>query len=249
MILDFQKTADRNFTPQNKKVPLIKTEHVAHAVLGVWESTESDNFFLERLPQNYLVGYEPQRFSERRRKEFLASRWLLKELLESRVIASEALRATRPDFIGKQSSAAIQFIINDHGKLKDSSGNVHLSLSHSGNRVAAIVSTQRRVGIDIEEINPRVLKVMHKFLNEHEKGLLGNDPALWRVTLCWSAKESIFKMAETPGMMFSKQMAVNIPTAESGLCVARAEVNGTWHDLQMGFEKEQGYVLTWCEMP
>ena len=206
-------------------MPLIKIEHLANAVFGMWEATESETFFLNQIPAGYMMGYEPQRFSERRRKEFLASRWLLRQILQD-------------DFVS--------FASDENGKLKDTNGSYQFSLSHSGNRVAAIASKTHPVGIDVEEIHPRILKVMHKFLNEQEKQALGKNPELWRITLCWSAKESIFKMIETPGLSFSNAIQLYLPKNEAESFIAKVKWNAQWQEVNMRFEKSEGFVLTYC---
>lgn len=207
-------------------MPLIKIEHLANAVLGVWEATEKEAFFLNQIPAGYMTGYEPQRFSERRRKEFLASRWLLRQVIQD---------------------DSVSFSLDENGKLKDTNGNYQFSISHSGNRVAVIASKTHPVGIDVEEIHPRILKVMHKFLNEDEKKALGENPELWRITLCWSAKESIFKMIETPGLSFSNDIQLQLPANEAGSFIANVNWNSQWVQLNVHFEKSVGFVLTYCE--
>ncbi|GIV32908.1 MAG: hypothetical protein KatS3mg031_0443 [Chitinophagales bacterium] len=62
-------------------MPLIKIEHIADTtLLGLWEATEPDTFF-QPLPQGYLTGFSAD-FSAKRKKEFLASRYLLCNLLQ-----------------------------------------------------------------------------------------------------------------------------------------------------------------------
>lgn len=209
-------------------MPLIKIEQVAHAVLGVWEATETEDFFLRNIPDTYMEGYEPQRFSARRRKEFLASRWLLKKIVQD---------------------DALRIVADASGKLKDAAGKWHFSLSHSGNRVAAVASAAHTVGVDIEEIHPRILKVMHKFLNEQEKQALGATPELWRVTLCWSAKESIFKMIEEPGISFSAGMQLTLPLTECGNFSAVVKRGNHEMPVIIRFEKTDDYILTYCIAP
>lgn len=206
-------------------MPLIKIEHLADAALGVWETTESPEFFFNLLPPGYLGGFEPARFSERRVKEFLASRMLLRQL------AGDELLVLTQDA---------------NGKMKDRDERWHFSLSHSGNRVAAIASKKFSAGIDIEQIHPRILKVLHKFLNEKERQMLGTSPDLWMATLCWSAKESIFKMLEKPGLSFSGEIALSIPREADCSFPARARAVSGWRDLVINFEKDTEFVLTYC---
>jgi phosphopantetheinyl transferase len=71
----------------------------------------------------------------------------------------------------------------------------HFSISHCGDYAAAIVSSNQRVGIDIEIPSQKVERIKEKFLNDTEFKIFNlprtHDSQL--TTLLWSAKESVFK--------------------------------------------------------
>lgn len=73
----------------------------------------------------------------------------------------------------------------------------HFSISHCGDYAAAIVSKDKRVGIDIEIPTPKVENIMHKFLNQEEQQRFNKSRLTTHdsrpTTLLWSAKESVFK--------------------------------------------------------
>ncbi len=72
----------------------------------------------------------------------------------------------------------------------------HFSISHCGDYAAAIVSKNKRVGIDIEMITSKVGKVMHKFLSETEISDVNNQSTnqpINHLTLLWCCKEAVFK--------------------------------------------------------
>jgi phosphopantetheinyl transferase len=68
---------------------------------------------------------------------------------------------------------------------------VHVSISHTSRYAAVIMHKHREVGIDIEFIKEKLLKVAHKFLNEQEQKDAGED--LQKLCVYWSAKEVLFK--------------------------------------------------------
>jgi len=76
--------------------------------------------------------------------------------------------------------------------------NERVSISHSRNYSAVIVSNEKRVGIDIEELNPRILKISKKFINLSEQIFIDNQNLKTELLyLIWCAKEALYKLSET----------------------------------------------------
>jgi phosphopantetheinyl transferase len=93
----------------------------------------------------------------------------------------------------------------------------HFSISHCGDYAAAIVSKDKRVGIDIELNTEKIEKLKHKFLSEKEQTLIaGSSLAIHDLpagrqgsrlpTLFWSAKEAVFKWYGDGGVDFRKDI-------------------------------------------
>ena len=85
------------------------------------------------------------------------------------------------------------------------SQNKTLSISHSGN-YAAVIMSDHSVGIDIETINDRILKIKSKYL-ETELNYpleLNTETSL----VYWNIKESVFKAVDKPGIDFKKNILV-----------------------------------------
>lgn len=78
---------------------------------------------------------------------------------------------------------------NENGKPFCSGG--FISISHSGHINTILHHTLGEQGIDIEKIQPRILKIKSRFLGEEEELICENN--LVKYTLCWSAKEAVFK--------------------------------------------------------
>jgi 4'-phosphopantetheinyl transferase EntD len=74
---------------------------------------------------------------------------------------------------------------------------VHLSISHSHDRAAAMAS-HHPCGLDLQAITPAVLRVQERFATPAEEKILamafGGEPAMARLTLLWAAKEALRKM-------------------------------------------------------
>jgi len=80
-----------------------------------------------------------------------------------------------------------------------------ISISHSGNYAALIIS-ENNVGIDIEIINDKALKLKSKFLETE----LNYPLELYKETslVYWNIKESIFKAVDKVGIDFKKNILV-----------------------------------------
>jgi 4'-phosphopantetheinyl transferase len=82
-----------------------------------------------------------------------------------------------------------------------------ISVSHSYNWLAVIVSASIEVGIDIEKVRDKILKIKEKFLSEEELNeLKGASPE--KYTLYWCAKEVLYKASGVSGLIFAQQLLI-----------------------------------------
>ena len=90
----------------------------------------------------------------------------------------------------------------------------YISISHSHQRSAIIVSPYP-VGIDIELRRPKILRIAHKFCPGISPELRAITPeTVDQYTYVWTAKESIYKMAATPGLGFLRDIGLSQWRAE-----------------------------------
>lgn len=71
-----------------------------------------------------------------------------------------------------------------------------ISITHSFPYAALAIST-KKIGIDIEKVNPKILKIKHKFLNDEELIWTKNENELNYLTIIWTIKESLYKLHHT----------------------------------------------------
>lgn len=151
--------------------------------LIIWEISETINELKTKvlLSENSLKLLN-QRKSEVQKKQFLAIRNILSELsIDDRDMKYE--ESGRPYVIGGQ----------------------NISLSHS-DTFAAVILSDNVVGIDIEIMNDRILKIKDKFLETEL-----NYPEKLEVAtalIYWNIKESIFKAVPKKGVDFKKNILV-----------------------------------------
>ena len=80
---------------------------------------------------------------------------------------------------------------------------MYISISHTDGYAAVYLSRSIPVGIDIEVRSPRALNLISRFESEY-----GNIVLPDQATLCWSAKESIFKLLGPDLSDFKESMRV-----------------------------------------
>jgi len=164
--------------------------------LGIWKIEETEDFFLSNVPLQREVTHPHKRL------QHLAGRFLLQFLFPGFPYELIRIADTRKPYLPDEE--------------------YHFSISHCGDYAAAIVSSDRRVGIDIEIPSPRIHLIAKKFLSEREKRYLSAEDKLFLeqwgpkhkaetefLTFLWSAKESIFKWYGRGQVDFSDHISLN----------------------------------------
>lgn len=71
--------------------------------------------------------------------------------------------------------------------------NAFISISHSF-PFAALAISEKRVGIDMEKIQQKILRVKHKFLHPTEHDWTENKNEVDFLTIIWAVKEALYKL-------------------------------------------------------
>lgn len=207
-------------------MPLFKQYTTPYYQWAIWKVEESVEELHARLPaegcDEYLQGMEAFT-SEARRKEWLAVRVLLFEMLgEMRTVCYEP-----------------------GGKPYWEDCSASLSISHTKGYVSAIVGKDcETVGIDIEQCKNRVLKVAHKFIREEERSRIPAGKELLHSLLIWSAKEVMFKCMDTSGVDFRKHLLVEIQEEDN--CLNGSEFcTPLQRNFLIPYIVHKDFVMTW----
>jgi len=104
----------------------------------------------------------------------------------------------------------------DHDLYYDANGKPHLkdgkkiSITHSNQFTAIIISDTQEVGIDIEKQRDKILRIAHKFTPIEEYRTIANTDALIRkLTVVWGCKESLYKIYAEPGLSFIEHINIH----------------------------------------
>jgi len=155
------------------------------AHLAIWAIREPLSFFEEGMQLPIPIQ------NEERRIQHLAVRLLFKLMMPEIDLAD--------------------LILADNGKPYLKGVPFHFSFSHCKGYAACAVCDNRPIGIDIEIIHPRILKVAHKFLNDKEKDALAGlteDASIQQLAFFWAAKEAMYKQHEQLGIDFSRDFYI-----------------------------------------
>jgi 4'-phosphopantetheinyl transferase len=87
----------------------------------------------------------------------------------------------------------------------------HISISHSKNYVGLLYHPLLSSGIDLEEVDERVLKIGPRFINEHEHYWIDQAHLMRDSGLIWSVKECLFKNMGGGGILFKEHLNVEAP--------------------------------------
>ncbi|GDX42564.1 hypothetical protein LBMAG22_10930 [Bacteroidota bacterium] len=209
-------------------MPIIFQQQLsAGAKLALWEITESLSYFEQNIAPARPIAHE--------------------EVKRRHLAARVALLSLAPHF------PIDQLVLSPSGKPQLEGGSLHISFSHTTNFAAAIISPANRVGIDVEGVGERIFRIRHKFLSDLEQEYLQTTakletlqetaPAARWLTLCWSAKESLYKWKGEPGVDFIRDLKLKSILPE----VSQLLFDTPFQDdpLRVGYKCWDSFVLTW----
>jgi 4'-phosphopantetheinyl transferase len=188
---------------------VISNTTTQNCIIAIWEITET----LEELLQLSNTISTADFNTKKRKKEWIASRLLLNEI--------------NPKY-------SISY--NKFGAPELSNGRF-ISISHSKGLVAIIIS-QQKVGLDIEEISEKALRISSKFVSKNNLKALTAEKA----TLIWCCKEAVFKWYQKGEVDFIADIKLHpFESMEKG--EIRAEFRNT--QLILNYQKIHNHYLVY----
>lgn len=117
----------------------------------------------------------------------------------------------------------------------------HLSISHSHDKLVIIINRTESTGIDIELIRDKVLKIRHKFLNDHEAAYAADN--VEKLISIWAAKESLYKWYGFKNLDFKSHLSVE--NFDADLIFGKIETTGIKKKFRLVKEKMEDYVMVY----
>jgi phosphopantetheinyl transferase len=171
-------------------MPMVYQQNINPSTrLGVWHIKEEESFFTTHVSVQRSITHPHKRL------QHLAGRFLLKELFPDFPYSLIRIADTRKPFLENEA--------------------YHFSISHCGDYAAVLVSSEMRVGVDVELISNKVDRVKHKFLSPAEQNIItdlsvaDDDLNKTLLTCAWGIKESLYKWFGVGEVDFIEHLQIN----------------------------------------
>ncbi|HHT51816.1 MAG: 4'-phosphopantetheinyl transferase superfamily protein [Bacteroidales bacterium] len=167
-------------------MPLILKEQIGASVsICIWQINETEAFFLDQLQL---------------KEADLNS--ILQLKLPSRRLEKLACRVALSQCIN---NSEVNISYNSFGAPQIEKG--FISFSHAKEIVAVAYSPNHPIGIDIEKVNSKILKLKHKFVGSKEVNYFDMENPE-QITQIWCTKEALFKWYEKGEVDFRKDLHI-----------------------------------------
>lgn len=198
--------------------------------IGLWKITETPEDLEQRLQlKEHELKLLRSLSKEKRNLHWLATRVLLRRMLNT------------SEYIDCQADENGKPILINHPH--------HISLSHSYNYAAVMISKTKKVGIDIEMIKDKIVRVQQKFMSAQELNFIQEENRIAHLYVCWCAKEALYKLNGKKETSFKNHIRIT-PFSYQDVGVLNGSIDkGTQSDqFKVFFRKFEDYMLGYvCE--
>lgn len=194
--------------------------------LGIWEISESKQELFSKI---HFFPDEEERFnnyrSENRQLEWLSVRRLLREMR----------------------GEPTQIIYNEQRKPFLSNIDLNISITHSRDLTAIMLSKNKKIGLDLEYMSHNISRVAHKFINDDEYIVDDEEKKKFHMYIHWCAKEALYKLCDKQDINFKKNITIEpFEPDECGEIYGWVD-NKFWHDkFLMRYFTIKDHVLVYC---
>jgi 4'-phosphopantetheinyl transferase len=134
--------------------------------------------------------------------------------------------------------------VDTHGKPYLVSLPYHISLSHSFDYAAVMISKTSPVGIDIEQVKEKVERIAPKFMRPEELAFIEEKRKIQHLYVCWCAKEAVYKCYGQKEVSFADNITLHPFTFQHhdvlDAKLHKGEVN---IDYEVGYMQYEDYMI------
>ena len=208
-------------------MPIVWSQNLAEkGKIAIWEISETDQELYNMLQLDEKEEQHFQTLSKARQKQWLGSRVLLRTLL--------------------QTEEHIELTIDEHRKPFLNNFPFEIAISHANHLAAVIIYEGKKVGVDIEKISERILKIKNKFLSPEELKFIASSNELEQLHVCWGAKESLFKLYGKGSLPFIDGIKIAAFEYDTTGEVAASIAIPAYHaNFNVQYLKYEDFMLTW----
>lgn len=206
-------------------MPLAYQQHIdANTSFALWKIEESpEELFAKLQLKEHERAYLETLNNGKRNLHWLSTRVLLRTMLNT--------------------DRYIDCRIDEHGKPYLDNFKHHISLSHSFDYAAVMISADKEVGIDIELIKDKIERIAHKFMTPGEMAFIEPEHSTEHLYSCWCAKEAVYKLQGKKNVSFHDHIHLSpFEYKSSGSMNVRLEVAEAI-DYVVHYQKLDGYMI------
>jgi phosphopantetheine--protein transferase-like protein len=134
--------------------------------------------------------------------------------------------------------------VDDNGKPYLTNFPHFISLSHSYDYAAVMVSKDKSVGIDIELIKNKIERIASKFMSVDEMQFIDENQRIEHLYVCWCAKEAVYKLHGKKNVSFIENIELKPFQYEGeGSFAAKLSVGSVQKEFQVHYEQFDGYMI------
>lgn len=192
---------------------------------AIWKIEESADELLAQLQlKEHEISYLNSLISDKRNLHWLSTRVLLRKMLDTN------------EYIDCQ--------VDDSGKPYLTNFPHFISLSHSYDYAAVMLSEKKAVGIDIELIKDKIERIANKFMSAKELKFMSEKQRIEQLYVCWCAKEAIYKLHGKKNVSFIENIEL-CPFVFEGEGSFNAKLNlGSFQKgFKVYYEQFDGYMV------
>src|ERR1700733_6299661 len=134
--------------------------------------------------------------------------------------------------------------VDIHGKPYLVNVPYHISLSHSFDYAAVMISKTRPVGIDIEQVKDKVERIAHKFMRPQEMAFIKDEHKIQQLYVCWCAKEAVYKCYGQKEVSFADNISLEpFNFADKGVVNAHLSKDIVNLDFKVDYLQYEDYMI------
>ena len=191
---------------------------------AIWKIEESAKELLDQLQlKDHEISYLDSLANGKRNLHWLSTRVLLRRMMNT------------DDYIDCQ--------VDANGKPYLANFPHHISLSHSFDYAAVMISKNKAVGIDIELIKDKIERIAHKFMDKNELSYIIED-RMEHLYACWCAKEAIYKLHGKKNISFLDHIRLKpFEYSGSGSFEASLDTGSELNTFTVHYDEFEGYMI------
>lgn len=192
---------------------------------AIWRIEETADELISRLQLDDHERALLNRLNKGKRTlHWLATRVLLREMLDT------------PGYISCPS--------DENGKPYLANFPQRISLTHSFDYAAVMMSDNGEVGIDLELVKEKICRISDKFMKPDELRFIGTGNPVEQLSACWCAKEAVYKLQGNKGVSFKDNMTIlPFEFQDQGVLFLDLDAPRRKERFKVYYEKFQEYML------